>query len=388
MVIKKFESLFLDDPIRHFLRFLNQKKGDDLSIILQFLSENDSNDIYDSDKDVNFIRVCKNLNQLEFLPARYRRLYDYNFKSTNSTSVRIGRLIGKILDNIKDKLKFQLEGNFEIKNIDGNFINIDFGLNKMPEIIKKCLLINRGNIQTSITIEIENRSYYVDYYSFFRSKYSGSILAVIKYLPISNYVGPMKVSFKTNLNIKQHDIEKFVNEYISYIKVSIDDDGSKIKVVNGEQISYWYDIKNYQSNMGSLGTSCMSSSKYDFFDIYVCSENCSMLILTNQNNKLIGRALLWKTTDGYFMDRVYTSIDSVRNIFYNYAIEMGYLYRSSNTRGFDYMKDGKVTGRPLIKVEIENYKYMYYPFVDTVLACAGRWIHLHIFGRSRISSKT
>jgi hypothetical protein len=56
----------------------------------------------------------------------------------------------------------------------------------------------------------------------------------------------------------------------------------------------------------------------EFFDIYTNPENrVKMLILTN-NDKLIGRCLLWETDKGKYMDRVYAN-DHIQNLFKKWA---------------------------------------------------------------------
>ena len=113
-----------------------------------------------------------------------------------------------------------------------------------------------------------------------------------------------------NILVKDKDLEKFVNKF----KAAYDSKNKKvedIRIVKGEDIRYWYSVKNYCEETiggrGSLGKSCM---RYDetqpFLDIYVDNpEVCGLVIKTNEDNKLVGRALVWETSRGAYLDRVY-----------------------------------------------------------------------------------
>jgi hypothetical protein len=94
----------------------------------------------------------------------------------------------------------------------------------------------------------------------------------------------------------------------------------------------------------------------------------SLLILKNKNGKLVARALLWKTDIGeYFMDRVYSLNDSDNNLFINYAIQNGYMYRTQKTEGFEYYK-GKDKIQPHIEVTLKpgTEDCEFFPYVDTL----------------------
>ena len=116
-----------------------------------------------------------------------------------------------------------------------------------------------------------------------------------------------------NLKYTDQDIEKLVNHIKAYYS-----DGD-FKIVEGEEIRYWYHYKNYsEESGGTLPESCMRHEKaQSYLDIYVENpETIKMIILVKQG-KLIGRALLW---DNKWMDRIYGS-DSIIKAFTNYAKE-------------------------------------------------------------------
>jgi hypothetical protein len=149
------------------------------------------------------------------------------------------------------------------------------------------------------------------------------------------------------------DVEKFVNKFISsvkYQKSALD----YFRIITGDEIKYWYLESNYATERGQLSQSCMRYTKCnDFFSIYI--ENidvCQLLIFTDQNDKLLGRALLWKLVDGTnYMDRIYTSSDSYKGLFEQWGRENGYkkYYPNSNK----------------LSVEVKPKDYGLYPYMDT-----------------------
>jgi len=154
-------------------------------------------------------------------------------------------------------------------------------------------------------------------------------------------------------SISDSEIEKFVNQY----KSSFDDkDKNNFEIVKGDDIKKWYLSKNYESEKGQLGNSCM---RYDrcqqYFDIYTKNpEVCSLLIMksTEDTDKIVGRALLWNLKDGRkYQDRIYTINDSDKILFSQWADNNGYQkYDSSHI---------------VKEVQLGNHDYEKYPYMDT-----------------------
>jgi len=175
--------------------------------------------------------------------------------------------------------------------------------------------------------------------------------------------------------ITPKDYEDFVNLYKSeFIVLS-----NEFKLVNGDKIPYYYDVYNYAyGDKGQLGSSCMRYAKCQkYFGIYMENpEVCQLLVYVNQDNKVLGRALVWKLkkkVDGcpseYFMDRIYCSNDSDIIKFKNYAKERGWVMKNKNTSDiveslfFNY-NDTVILSH--INIQLENFRLENYPFVDTV----------------------
>ena len=94
----------------------------------------------------------------------------------------------------------------------------------------------------------------------------------------------------------------------------------------------------------------------DFLDIYTKNpEVCQLLILKSDDNKdkITGRALIWKLTNGsYYMDRIYTINDSDKLLFFdffeNWQMENSYKVSSQN-----------------LEVKLGEHTYKKYPYMDT-----------------------
>lgn len=167
-------------------------------------------------------------------------------------------------------------------------------------------------------------------------------------------------------------IEDFVNKYKS---VESKPDKS-FEVVSGDDIAYWYKSNNYASEDGTLGSSCMRNSSESIFQIYTSNpEVCSLLILKNADDKLIGRALIWKIkqTDKNFtefMDRVYTIEDSDINLFHEWALEKKMARKGQNNYNSCHRVffNGDIETIYLtiqLNKHSNSYYYDYYPYMDT-----------------------
>lgn len=150
-------------------------------------------------------------------------------------------------------------------------------------------------------------------------------------------------------------IEEFVNLYKSTIDGG---DLSNFELVSGEDIRKWYHENNYEHIRGQLGNSCMRyHSCQSYLDIYVDNpEVCQLLILKSDDNKdkIKGRALVWKLTDGeYYIDRIYTINDSDRLLFLDYA-RINKINNSYDTRFSSELE-----------VKLGDHTYQKYPYMDT-----------------------
>ena len=174
----------------------------------------------------------------------------------------------------------------------------------------------------------------------------------------------MDIWFKDNPNIGSigkredytaADIEKFVNAY-SAIILFRNNVMDFFEVVEGDDIKYWYLMDNYESQTSQLGNSCMKS-KYcqDYFSIYTENpETCQLLIFKNRTrDKINGRAILWTDVNGKkWMDRIYTTKASYKELFTKWLTENNYEYL--------YNSDENV------QVAVKNKDYEKYPYMDSL----------------------
>lgn len=172
---------------------------------------------------------------------------------------------------------------------------------------------------------------------------------------------------------KPNDIESFVRLYKA---VSNQDEKFKLmELIKGNDISYWYNCRNYKSRRdGSLGGSCMSDVDDNFFDIYCDNSNVALLILYTNDNKatICARALVWNLIvpeNRVYMDRIYTNDSSDEELFIEYAKKQGWLYRSIRGYGNGSVVDGSTGNSSDMKLvaQLSSYDYNAYPYMDTML---------------------
>lgn len=163
----------------------------------------------------------------------------------------------------------------------------------------------------------------------------------------------------------------------------------RFKLVKGEDIRFWYAETNYYrdpagGNGAGLLTSCM---RYDgstsgkntqaYLDIYCKNpEKCSLLILTNKDNKLMGRAVVWNDMrkprisedKGYtFMDRIYCNKISDVELFKKYATEQGWVYKyNQSADDASYVEKGNRVQGKSIAIGLNKGEYKQYPYMDTL----------------------
>lgn len=162
------------------------------------------------------------------------------------------------------------------------------------------------------------------------------------------------------------EVEDFVNLFKSTYK-----DVNKFELISGEEIVRWYNHKNYESQMGDLGGSCM---RYDrcqkYFDIYTKNPDSCKLLILREGALIKGRALIWKLETNpyseYFMDRVYAIDDSVKSLFDQWADDNKYLRKYKY--GEAYLQDFILRNEDVeskISVKLDEWIFKSYPYMDT-----------------------
>jgi hypothetical protein len=175
-----------------------------------------------------------------------------------------------------------------------------------------------------------------------------------------------KIFNDSKKDISQTQKEVLINLYKNY-NDSLSGKYGKMMVVTGEKIRYWYNEKNYKSGNGTLNRSCMKEEEEGYrLSVYVDNpKQISMLILLDENEKLMGRALIWKLINGgIYMDRIYTVFEHDIEVFNKYAFDNGF----ESTK---YLED-KLPKKSVLKVKLDylsSGKYHNYPFMDTFQYC-------------------
>jgi hypothetical protein len=168
------------------------------------------------------------------------------------------------------------------------------------------------------------------------------------------------------ISVTDQQIEKFVNSYKNAWDKSLKKTQEGISLVSGEEIRNWYLESNYVPGGGQLNNSCMRyESTQEFLNIYTENkESCQLVILVDERNRLLGRALLWKLIDGvnkydYYLDRVYTRFDSDTEKFADWYKD----FIKATDNDFKAHFIGKTSG---CKVQLKNWKFKKYPYMDTL----------------------
>ena len=167
-------------------------------------------------------------------------------------------------------------------------------------------------------------------------------------------------------------IQKFVLKYKTILKEILL--GDRFDIVQGEDIVYWYNVNNYETEFGALGASCMSEPEAgEYLNCYRNNpEQCKMVILKSLEDpeRIKGRALLWKLNnpkDIIFMDRIYCNEDEDELLFTNYAKRQGWAYLNTQKyAGVDVVFPGKESKPTDIDVILDNTNFDLYPYVDTL----------------------
>jgi hypothetical protein len=160
-------------------------------------------------------------------------------------------------------------------------------------------------------------------------------------------------------SITSKELENFVNLYKSFYDLE-NKSLSRFEVVSGEDIKKWYLNENYAEQKGQLGSSCMRhKSCQNYFGIYTQNpEVVSLVILKSpeDDTKIVGRALLWKSVKGNkIMDRVYFINDSDKILFEKFAEKNGWISKEDMT--WEELEKNQI--------QLKKWKFDYYPYLDT-----------------------
>lgn len=309
---------------------------------------------------------------------------------------------------IKNYSKFKEDILFE-NMISESIVYFSPELRKMlgkinSEVSKELLSAEGENIKKDITfIDIDNREGYVtfktmrnvekalDKYPISSSargiptsfnKHASDYLYSISCLSWTETRSPVGIGRLVNSILPGKFNSKEIEDFTNKFKMRQTNATEKFEIVEGEDITYWYNETNYYELSYTLGNSCMRDVDDYYFRIYTENPDvCKMLILLDENEdgeiKLKGRALLWKVSKNdknldfeWFLDRQYTTNDADVLKFREYAKKEGWAYKTRNTHHdlaqITYKETNYFIG---MSVNLGKYKggydYGSYPYLDT-----------------------
>lgn len=195
--------------------------------------------------------------------------------------------------------------------------------------------------------------------------------------------GRMKIKFGKGLNklfasagldkpLSDTELEKVV----SAIKSEYVFNG-KITEVFGDDIVKWYHYEKYANDQYTLSSSCMKHDECQpYVAFYAKNKNASMIIATNNDDELIGRAIVWEKATllphdkNYpelkvtFCDRAYGKNITV-NAIVDYAKDKGYVTKQVQDYHSEYafsLPNGEnIQADMMINVATHEF----YPYMDT-----------------------
>ena len=163
---------------------------------------------------------------------------------------------------------------------------------------------------------------------------------------------------------------KEVEKFASLWKTFAVERNHTFEIVTGDAIRSYYGYRMHERQEGgSLGVSCLRHDQcQDWFRFYIDNpEVVSLLVLLSERGRVIGRALLWETSHGKIMDRIYTMCDEeYSGLFQKWAKDHGYSHKVfqnwANTLQFQE-KDLSVERQ--VEIKLKSWMYDYYPYLDT-----------------------
>jgi hypothetical protein len=165
------------------------------------------------------------------------------------------------------------------------------------------------------------------------------------------------------IHIKPNDIEAFVKKVYAYRESGgqVDTD-YEYALVDGKDINKYYLESNSECLSGGLGGSCMRHKETnEFVSVYANEFKSVVKLLVKRNkttDKIVARALLWKTDQGMYLDRIYATDNKIVEEMMEYA-KKAYKIKDA----YDMKKTIKDF---TITIEMHSeFKPKYMPYLDT-----------------------
>lgn len=188
---------------------------------------------------------------------------------------------------------------------------------------------------------------------------------------------PIKVGKLVNKLLPGRFSPGEIEDFTNILKSIVEKEKTSFKIVEGKDIENYYQTINYDRSGGTLNNSCMLNKPSSYFEIYTKNPDKVRLLVMEKADKVVGRAFVWKLNfcndlNGikipveYFLDRIYSTKDSLVHNFHSFAIKEGWAYRTVN----HYEHPERITfqGKNLnvnMGVVLGDFNYSKYPYMDT-----------------------
>jgi len=169
-----------------------------------------------------------------------------------------------------------------------------------------------------------------------------------------------RVIQKFNEKLTPQEVADYGNQFTAKWKELNLNILDRIKVVTGDEITYWYHENRYVQGLGPLNKSCMryahTQDRVKFYSKYP-DKIALCILLDSTKKKIVARALVWrldKPAGEIFMDRIYYVRQEYEAVMANYAYNQGW-----NTKLSGYHKNHQMY------VEIPYQYEITLPYLDS-----------------------
>lgn len=167
-------------------------------------------------------------------------------------------------------------------------------------------------------------------------------------------IDALREAFPSLVAETDRELERVATAFSKYVNAK----NLTFELHTGEALRDAYHKDNYAYGSGSLHCSCMRYAEcQDYLDIYVFNPDvCSLLVASNSDNEVMGRALVWTTAKGQYLDRIYSaSTDeiseyAVAELMKSYAVKCGI----------------KTERGRIPDVQLSEWHFDSYPYLDTL----------------------
>jgi hypothetical protein len=201
-----------------------------------------------------------------------------------------------------------------------------------------------------------------DFFEIYYTKPNGS--KAKQEMKIGKFITALLDQIKNKkIHVKPNDIEAFVKKVYAYRESGGQvDTNYEYALVDGKDINKYYLESNSECLSGGLGGSCMRyEERNKFVSVYANEFKQFVKLLVKRNkmtDKIVARALLWKTDQGMYLDRIYATDDKIIEEIIEYAKKAYKIKEAYNMKEFS--KNFTITIKMDSKFEPE-----YMPYLDT-----------------------